>query len=452
VSDSIHLATQDLIGEFDRADPEALTRAVHFYLAIGFGKEAQQLLRAFPSDLPEQDLWQALGDLVDGTPDPQQVFSGQMGCDTPAALWALLENSGVEEGDLVNKGAAYLAFSNLPIDLRRSLGPELVDRFLAMGDEDTAASIRDAILRAPGAAGPEVAVMEATLDMHDGAPALAEQKLQTVVGDSGPSSTEALVGLIEARAAQSLPVEPDMVQVLAGLAQETRHSDQGRRIARALAIAQAASGDFDAGFANPAATGEVVPILWRLLAQLGSDDALLSHAILAPAEPLPRVEPATRARLVSRLFDLDMADMARRWVDDEASFDPLLLARIDLQRHDGRSALRILGAVEAAEALPLRAEALRQLGDEAAAAKVYSVLGDSAAASQSQARAQDWQSLGATGEAGWKAAAETLQAPALPDGAPTMADAPLAYGQRLLDHSSATRSAVDALLQQVAQP
>lgn len=119
-----------LIAEFDKPDPAVLQRAIQFQLFIGFGAEAKQLMQAFPVDLPDKPLWQSMARLVDGRPDPGSAFIGQESCDSAAALWAILAQPQLDASQHVNTNAAFLAFSALPIGLRRDLGPVLADRFI----------------------------------------------------------------------------------------------------------------------------------------------------------------------------------------------------------------------------------------------------------------------------------------------------------------------------------
>ena len=449
VADEMQRATQNIIGEFDHLDPKALTNAVQFYLSLGFGAEAKQLIKAFPSELPQVPMWQALADLVDGEAEPQAYFRGQMGCDTPAALWAILENSKVSKGDFVNRDAAYLAFSDLPIDLRRALGPRLADRFLAMGDDVSVTRIRAAILRAPGEAGPELTLMDASIDMRDGEPAAAEQKLQGMVDTPGPSSGDALVALIEAKVAQNLPVDKELVDILQSMVNERNNTAQSAPTRRALVLAQAASGNFAVALKGSAEQPDLEQTVWRILSRLGTDDAILSNAVLADSSRMPLVDRETGLKLATRLLDLGLPEAARRWLQDEAGMDPLLLAKIDLARQDAPAAIRLLSDQVSPEALSLQAAALQQLGENAKAAKAFAESGDTGAALQASKHAQNWQDLRQKGSGNWQALAEVATTT---EQTSALTTTPLAYGKNLLEQTAATRASVQALLQQVTPP
>lgn len=434
-----------LMAEFDKPDPAALRRTIRFHLFVGFGAEAKQLMKAFPNDLPDKPLWLSMANLADGRPDPDSAFAGQEACDTAAALWAILAQPKLEPNQPVNADAAFLAFSALPIGLRRDLGPVLADRFMAIGANDAATRVRDAILRAPGGAGPDAALLSAKIEMRQGDAAAAEATLQQMVSDPGPGTPAALVAWIEARIAQDLPIAPDMVAALEAIVKEQTGTVAAPAATRALLLAKAASGDLDGAFALLSMAPDAEPQLWRILSLLGTDDAILTHAVVASSAPKPQLSRESATKLAERLSRLGLADSALRWLPDESLVDPILLANIQLQRHDGRGALRALTGQDSSEALRLRAQAMQQLGDEAAAAQIYAQAGDSASELRSLGIAGNWTEIGIRGADPWKLLASQLTAP-IPAGGP------LALGKRLVDDSAATRSAVDALMAQVVAP
>ena len=173
VADQIGPVREGMTGEFDKPDPDAVTRAVRFQLFLGFGAEARGLIRAFPNDLPDKEIWESLAHIMDDEPNPKPVFHGMEECDTAAALWATLADPDARPNEELGKSAVLRSFSALPPHLRRLLGPKLVDRFLAAEDISTATALRDAVLRAPGDAGPEVILMQAAMARAAGEPGKA---------------------------------------------------------------------------------------------------------------------------------------------------------------------------------------------------------------------------------------------------------------------------------------
>lgn len=434
-----------LVGEFDAIDPDALRKAVTFDLAIGFGAEARQLLQGFPAEMPEKPVWISLSYLVDGDMPPATAFAGQAACDTPAALWAILSEPQLTRGDAINRDAAYLAFSDLPLGLRRQLGPVVVDRFRALGDADTAAMIRNAVLRAPGQAGPAVSLMQAQMEAAADDPAAAEAQLTGLIKDSGPETAAALIALADLRTGQDLPVTPEIVTALQAVVQETAGQPNAAAARRSLIWAEAASGDFQAAFAALPEDPEAGARLWRLLALIGPDDAVLDHAVLSADAALPQSDGETKARFAQRLQDLGLPDAALRWAEVAEPPDPMLLAQIHLSRHDGRAALAVLEPLSGSEAYQLRAAALLQLGDPAAAATVLAAANLPDDELQALTGAREWQDVADRGQGPWQALATLLPTPAAANG-----EGPLARAQRLADASAATHEQVVALLAAVA--
>lgn len=451
VSNQIATSSAGLIAEFDKPDPEALQRAIHFQLFIGFGLEARQLMRAFPDDLPNKALWLSMANLVDGRVDRDSAFVGQEACNSAAAFWSILAQPDLRVGQHVNVNAAYLAFSALPIGLRRDLGPALADSFIALGANDAAVRVRDAIMRAPGGEGPDATLLTAKIELQQGDAAAAEATLQQLVADPGPGTAAALVSLVEARIAQDLPIASDMVAGLEAVAKEQTGSADAAAAIHALLFAKAASGDMDGAFAMLPNAPDAEPQLWRILSLLGTDDAVLAHAVLNPTAS-PDLTPQSAAKLAERLSRMGMADSALQWLGDDAGADPILLARIQLQRHDGRGALRALTGQDSPEALGLRAQAMQQLGDEDSAAKVYAQADDPASEQRALGRAENWTEIGHRGADPWKQLADKLKPISQLNADTAEEEGPLARGKQLVGGSADTRNAIEALLAQVAAP
>ncbi len=444
VSKQMAAATAGLIGEFDKPDPVALERAVKFHLFLGFGAEARQLLRAFPTDATQFEMWQSLARILDDDPDATPFFRGQSACDTPAALWSVLGDPAPRKGDKVNRNAVVLAFSALPLALRRHLGPRLVDRFLALDDAETASTLRNAILRAPGNQGPDIAMLEAKIDIANGDSARAEVRIDNLLEDPGPGTPVALVALVTVRVAQNLPVEPALVVALDALLTEQTGSASEPEIRNALVLANAAAGNFDAAFAALPQSPQAEPDVWRLLVNIGVDDAVLTHAVLSPEQGRPKASAETAVQLAERLMGLGLAGPAQLWL--ASNTDATMWARVRLAEHDGQGALASLADTNAVDTLALRAEAMGRLKDEAAP-QAYADAGDVLGQQQALARARNWPQLAAMGAAGWSpmiaALADIKADPSL---------GPLARGHQLAQQSADTRGAITGLLSMLADP
>lgn len=424
-----------MLGEFDRPDPNAVERAVQRTLWLGFGAEAAALVNAFASDAPEAVLWRSMSRVVDGVPDPDGAFKGMLACDGSVALWAALSVTRFSSAD-VDDAAVIRAFSALPPHLRRHLGPSLSDRFLQSGDTSPATAIRDAIVRADSKGTP---LIDAHLALADGDPDGAAEAISEKISSGGPELAPALITLVDARVQARRPLTPAETEAVAALSAE--HGDDPA-LTRAAILAAALAGDWPSAFAalqnaDSHLIGRTSSDLWALLAEMGSDSALLTHAVLADdVDPVAPI--TTRVRIAKRLTDFGFGTEAQKWLGSDG--DPLALATADLAKGDARAALTRIAGRPGKEAEVLRAKALLALGDAEGAATLWSSNGNAEAELAARILARDWAQVQNSGPEAWRSAAETLSP--TPKG-----QGQLAGGRAFLEASAKTRTAIAALLE-----
>jgi len=446
-------ARENLVGEFDRPDPELLARLVRLNLFFGFGAEARNVLTSFGADFPESPLWTAMAHILDDqAAPPGSPFVGQIDCTGTVALWATLAEPVLKPGSTPDSQSVALAFSALPLHLRRHLGASLAEKMLSIGDVSTAQLIRDAIWRAPGAAGPGAEILEAQLDRERGDLAGAAETLNTLRKEGGPAAPIALIDLVDTQLEMGRSVDQATILELGALLHENQGTALEAPLMRAEMLALASAGEFDAAFGRLArADAADVAELWAMLAEKGQESALLTHAVLPKDSPVPPLDNALRKTIADRLLALGFADEALRWLPEATDAQTAeSLARAELRRADARSALRAMAGLDSPEISRLRALALEQLGDQAAAARAFAAAGDPEAEAAALWRAQDWKASAALGREPVRAALETLSpdVPVLPpDG-----NAPLAQGRALLEDSARARDAILALLEATPMP
>ena len=446
-------ARANLVGEFDRPDPEALARLVRLNLFFGFGAEARNVLAGFGTDFPEAPLWTAMAHILDDQAAPSgSPFAGQIDCTGSVALWATLAEPILKPGQGPDAQSVALAFSSLPLHLRRHLGAPLAEKMLSIGDISTAQMIRDAIWRAPGAAGPAAEILEAQLDRERGNLQDAAKTLGTLHKAGGPTAPLALIDLVDTQLEMGQSVDKATIVELGAHLHENQGTELQAPLVRAEMLALASTGDFDAAFSRiPRADAADVEGLWAMLAGKGQDSALLTYAVLPQDSPVPPLDNALRKSIADRLLGLGFADEALRWLPDATDASTAeSLARAELRRGDARTALRGIAGLDGPEINRLRAEALEKLGDQAAAARAFAAAGDPQAEAAALWRAQDWAASAALGSDAVRAALQQLSPdrPVLPpDG-----NAPLAQGRALLEESARTRDAILALLDATPAP
>jgi hypothetical protein len=454
-----------LLGEFDTPEPQAILRAARLYLALGFGAEARQFLALLPEAQAEDvQLLVAMSHVVDQEPGGESAFAAMAGCDTAGALWAALTLTAAGEWQpsdvkALNAKAVGRSFSALPPHLRRYLGPPLVDLFLSAGLEEPARMIRDATLRAPGEVGPDVALMEAQFDLASGHGSKAAEIAHDVAKEAGPQSPEALATLVEAAFRSGAALPETLPETLRAFQADARGTADEAPLHRAYLLASALQGDFAAAFAELPAAPDSAADLWGLAAADSGDDLFLAEAVVAASHGIPAVAPDTGLAVATRLLDLGFPEQALDWLGPVTATDApprrLLAARAALALRDARRAALLVAGMDDPEAQQIRAAAVLQMGDAAAAAEALDRAGDAAGRDRALTWTQDWPLLAETGAHPWKSAAALTDAAAEAAGpaedaalAPGPADAtgPLARSAALVAESAAARAAVEALL------
>ena len=445
-----------MLGEFDVPDQSVVLALARLYLYAGFGAEAKAILATFAPDSAELPVVRGVAAVLDGA-EPTGVFIGMEVCDTTAALWAVLSQPDLENGDRVAHAAISRSFSALPLHLRRHLGPRLAERLIAMGDSGTAQAVRDAVGRAPGDHGSALGMIDARIDLDRGDVAEAEEKLGNVVAADGPLSPDALVTLANSIVDRGGVLDEEMLINLEALEREYRGAAESPEVRLAVARAIAAAGFFDRAFDEFAQDDpRIQAAIWPILAARGSDGDILRHAVAAPGpETLKQAGPAAMA-LADRLIEIGFPDAALPWiVQDETDEVKMLTARAALGLRDGRAALRSLSGQDGDEAANLRSKAHQILDQADEAVAVLTVSDRNADAIRVAWRAQNWdgvRTLGSTEPDDALVQSLSRLAQPSPEGAERSddeKDGPLARGRALLSVSDQTRAAVDDLLKKV---
>lgn len=454
--DTVALTTQisdlrtTLSREFDTVDPETLAKSVKLLLYLGFGAEARQEIQAFDLRSGDRDVLRALSFLLDDDTQGAPMFRGQAACGGPAALWAFLSDDTLKKGDPVNEKAIRLAFSSLPMHLRKLLGPRLADRFLEFGNTSAARALNDAIGRAQGEPDNRVALMQAELELGLGAAEGAETLATAVLADPGQEQQQALISLTASRVAQGLPVSQDVVIALETHLSESAGTASELRLKEALMLAQAASGDFPAAFKSLPDFPERTDVVWGLLTNLAPDEEFLATAVLDPAAAHPDLKPETVQAISKRLAELGLGRTAARWLADVQAPDAQLASAIALQNRDVQAALSMVAAENDESSAETRLRAFELAGDFAKVASLHAASGNVAAETVALAKLQDWQALATKDEGVWQVLAAELTAAA--PGADPAAAGDLARGHALIDAAIGTRAGVETLLSQVPLP
>lgn len=460
-----------LVGEFDRPSPEAVVALARLYLHFGFGAESRAVLRAFDVTPGDGAVLADMSRILDGAPPGAGAsFAGMTGCDTSAALWAVMAWPALPPVTDVNAGAVVRAFSALPAHLRRVLGPGLVERLMSTGAAGAAYSVRNAIARAPDDGGRALDMVEARIDLASGDPETGERRLDALARSNDPLSAGALMLTIQSRLQRGEAVEPALADSAEALAFEQQDGPDGPRLASLHILARASTGDFDRAFAGfrgwpsrptEALRAETAGRLFTMLVGKADDETFLRH-YFRHREAFEAAAPDVLLRLdlADRLAGAGFPDEVRHVLKGEAAYSERgrqLLARAALDEAQPAEALAQLSGLAGPAAERLRAEALAAAGDHAAAATQFGALGEGERAALEAWRGGDLRTASSGGPEPLRSALGALDRSAAGGQAAGAAkvpatSGPLASGRALIEETRATRTAIEALLAATPMP
>jgi hypothetical protein len=458
-----------LVGEFDRPNDGEYGALARLYIYLGFGAEARAILASPEGTEAGSALLDDIANIVDGTPvDPASDLSNFTDCDSELALWSLLALRDPNHGTAVDRRAILRSFAQLPPMLRQALGPDVAERFIAIGQPDAGEAIRNTLTRRASDDAPEIRLMEARLDIAQGAADLAQPKLEALTDEPGPVATDSLLLTIESRLDRNLPVERKLVETAAALAFERKGDEIGQRLRRAHVLGLASAGavgealqeyaiwEADRAIAPPA---DVAPALLAALARLPDDaefaDLYFGHDV---AVLQASADSATRLALAGRLLQAGLSAEVPKVVPDagkSTETGKILLAEAAIAEFDPVRALDTLAGQSGDTAAGLRVQALELLGDHAAAARE-----DAPNAGDAAWRAREWSVAAETASearrdaliaAGLVAPDEPTDPPAenTPEGGAPQGE--LGAGRLLLEESRSARAAFARLLSDPAK-
>lgn len=446
-----------LLNMRDAPDPAGAENLVRAYLALGFGAEARAVIDTVALDTRPAPVWRELGAILDeghaATPD---LFAGQLSCPSRAALWATLAQPELPPRAEIDEAAVIRSFSELPLHLRRHLGPILADRFLAAEDTAAAARVRNAVARVGELTrSGDLSVVEARIDLSHGETDRAEARIKEVLSDGGLASPDALVLQLETTIAAGEVPDADALALAEALAFERRGTPVGTRLLKLAIRGHAARKTFETAFGmlvdhDLDGDAGLLSDLVIALARGGSDADVLREVYSGVlAGPSPGLSYAARLALADRLLTLGFAERAADVIAPVPALgspeERLVRARLALASRQPGQAIQYLAGLETPVADGLRAEAARALGDLSAAARFYAEAGETGKQAALAWQIRDWSTVREAGpdtRSGYATLRDETPAAAFDPGtAPSLAGA-----RSLLEGSSAMRDRLKEIL------
>jgi len=231
-----------VFGEFDEPDPDAVLELARFFIFFGLGTEAKSLLRDLKLDQYQSDILIELANTMEGRPyKADGILDKSAGCPGAVALWRTAAVDETETQPLSDTDSLIDKFSELPIQVRRLVGPRLVQSFITRGQKSAANRIFAIVERAAGYHGSAHELKRADLLNLDQQYEAAEQTYWQLVYDGSEVSAEAADALVKSMLNREAPIPKNVLSVLEALAFEYRGSQQGKDLLLTVINAKAGS-------------------------------------------------------------------------------------------------------------------------------------------------------------------------------------------------------------------
>lgn len=378
-SDELSVARTAMLQEFDEPDLSAVSDLVHVYIRYGFGIEAETYLNDY-EHVPDQELLLDLAKIMDGR---SVEHTGPLGmanaCDGLAGVWALIGQYPRLDSQLGDIGSIMDAFSVLPIDIRRSLGPRLSTAFLGRGLLEEAALVSEIVERAPGEHGDEHALSMADIAHDRGDIDTAEDAYESLAHNDGALAIDALIKMAEVSLEQGKPMTHEVLADLGAAADLGRGTEKGSELRRLEALwlvklnsAHAAltllSDETHMDPLNSAKTEGAIHEILLAMSASGSHEAYVKaideFVHFVPDGPDGYV---LRTKIGAELLTVGLPNLAleilRPNVDAENEDGRMIAARANLHVSQPANTLSLLAMSEGDNVRLLRVEAHLGLGD-----------------------------------------------------------------------------------------
>ena len=193
-SEEISTLRQSLLMEFDEPDYKTAEKLVKAYLRYGFGAEAESYLNEYGEKIDSQRLFLDMAAVVDGYTIPENgPLSLAVGCEGAAGIWTMVGRHPNVETQIGNADTLIKAFSELPPDIRKLLGPRLVAALIGRNLGDSARLIADLLERAPGEHGEAHVLAIGNLMQIEGDESGATKMFETLSDGWSEASIDALI-------------------------------------------------------------------------------------------------------------------------------------------------------------------------------------------------------------------------------------------------------------------
>ncbi len=207
-ADEIALHRPYLLGEFDRPSSNTVIGLAKSYIYFGFGAEAVATLDLLDARSQETDIMRSLAQIIDDMPVNGHDLEEQYSCESPIAIWSLLAKQDQEYNQPLARNSILIELRALPDHLRHLLAPKISERFLNIGDSETAELALGGSLDST-----EKIENKAALEIATGDSDQAASRLASLAKADNRVGISTIVGYFDLVVDQQLEVDPSMFEI-----------------------------------------------------------------------------------------------------------------------------------------------------------------------------------------------------------------------------------------------
>ncbi len=367
----------------------ALNNLTKYYLYLGFGAEAEAVIRAFPDSIEKKDILLAVSRVVDHKPVPSsKLLDDQIECEGLVSFWALLAAKERSSISTENTESMVQSFLSLPLHLKRHLGPDFAKALSEINHQDAALVVRN-VLANITMSPLSIVALDGDLAMLDANAQAAESSYERIDVPSNLEYTDTLISSAEATiAAGGLP-ESDNVELLESLVFERRGGEDVARLLEILIKTYAGNNNFDKAFmtlgkarnSDAFHTSKLDSLEMDVFSKLvGNADPVefLKHALKNISHVASMKEPV-RSAVLERFVKLGVTDpvdvVLKSDSHDLGVEERIIGARSALKENNPMRAIRYLHGVSVDMAPTLLAQAYEMAGKYSIASRNYYAAG-----------------------------------------------------------------------------
>jgi len=308
------------------------------------GLEARALISDLGLGFEGAELYLEIAEIVEGSPLPSDsLLKKPNGCKGRVLLWRTVAEESSKTTAVLEFDKLVDYFSELPLELRRVVGPKLVRSLFSRNQSDLARRIFSLVDRAAGKHGPEHELLRARFFELDGRFLDAKTAYAKLIVGNSPVAADAMIALVSGMLDREEPIADELLEQLESEAFRTRNLPKGEVLRTLEILSRAESQSLDSAFSvlremikkSPEQRATYFATASRLLIEKASSEgsdqfakAVFSHWDLISDE---RISFRAALAVGETLTDLGLANTANDYMSLFSEVEDPQSSRLDIQ-------------------------------------------------------------------------------------------------------------------------